>query len=82
MFTFSVEYTWHKLQDEDFVSRILSTKTSSRGASNGKSSVAAELGGDLYVMSKQRLRRFDGSFRDYKKLVIKKVLSNDDFTYI
>lgn len=63
--------------DEDFVSRVLTNKSSS---SKSSKSGDIDLGGELWVLSKCQLRRFDGSFREYKKLVMKKVKALDEST--
>ena len=36
------------------------------------------LTGELWVMSKKKVQRFDGTFRDYKKAIRKVVLSGED----
>ncbi len=41
-----------------------------------------KLGGDMYIMSKGGIKRFDGMFKEYKKLVMKKVLMSEDFNFI
>ena len=45
-----------------------------------KATVAAGagLGGELWVMSKKKMKRFDGSFRDYKKAIRKIVMTGGD----
>ena len=56
--------------DESFVNKVIN-------ADNSKDPDA--LKGELWVMSKQRLQRFDGSFKEYKKMITKKVLAGKDF---
>lgn len=49
----------------------------SNNSNNSKDPTGA-LRGELWCMSKQRLQRFDGSFREYKKMIAKKVLQGKD----
>jgi hypothetical protein len=37
------------------------------------------LGGELWILSKKKLKRYDGSFRDYKKAVRKSLDTGTDF---
>ncbi len=39
----------------------------------------SELPGKIYVLSKHTLQAFEGSFRDYKKLVLKKMAKLEAF---
>jgi ATPase subunit of ABC transporter with duplicated ATPase domains len=61
--------------DEAFVNRVIAT-----AVTGDKASVNAgtALSGELWVMSKKKVQRFDGSFRDYKKAIRKVVLSGED----
>ncbi len=61
--------------DEAFVNRVIA------GAVVGdKESRAAgtALGGDLWVMSKRKVQRYDGTFKEYKRKIMKSVLSGED----
>lgn len=73
--------------DEAFVNRIMQPKSGTNcnvsgiaisvGASgNGDSPT----GGQLWVMSKKRLQRFDGDFKSYKKLILKKLETDWDLS--
>ena len=33
--------------------------------------------GSIWVMSKRKVERFEGEFKDYKKLVLKKLITED-----
>jgi hypothetical protein len=48
-----------------------SRKSSAENASGGQ--LTDE--GELWVLSKQRVNRFEGGFKDYKNLILKKVMS-------
>jgi hypothetical protein len=61
--------------DEAYVNRVISQAVV--GDDESKKDGTA-LQGELWVMSKQKLQRFDGNFKDYKKQVMKKLLRNDD----
>lgn len=61
--------------DEAYVNRVISQALV--GDEESKKEGRA-LQGELWVMSKQQLQRFDGTFKDYKKQVMKKLLRNDD----
>lgn len=61
--------------DESYVNRVISQATVGDAASK-KEGLALQ--GELWVMSKQQLQRFDGTFKAYKKQVLKKLLRNDD----
>lgn len=43
--------------------------------SNGDNATSELPPGELWVLSKKTLRRFDGNFGDYKKLVFKNAVS-------
>lgn len=58
--------------DESFVNKVINAPTTE----DAKTGAAR---GELWVMSKQRLQRFDGTFKEYKKLITKKVLAGKDF---
>ena len=49
--------------DEAFVNRVIARATVSTDRKGG------ELKGELWVMSKRRLTRFDGSFSSYKQRI-------------
>ena len=57
--------------DESYVNRVISKAMV--GDEESKKAGSA-LHGELWVMSKKKLTRFDGSFQDYKKQVMKKLL--------
>jgi hypothetical protein len=60
--------------DESFVNKVINAATPGDAKLGG-----ALPRGELWVLSKQRLQRFDGSFSEYKKLITKKVLAGKDF---
>lgn len=55
--------------DEAFVNRLVAASASDVTASETQVSK-----GEIWVLSKQNVSRFDGSFKDYKNLIMKKVL--------
>ena len=61
--------------DEGFINRLLT------GSSNGikKDNIRPneEIDGQLWVLSKQRLQRYEGTFRDYKRKILKKIQPED-----
>ena len=59
--------------DESFVNKVINASV------DGSTKDPNALPGELWVMSKQRLQRFDGSFKEYKKMITKKVLAGKDF---
>lgn len=66
--------------DESFVNTVISRASGAAagvGAAGGSSSpskVGKDIkAGELWIMSKQRLHRYEGSFDSYKKLIRKKV---------
>ncbi len=61
--------------DEAYVNRVISQAVVGDAASK-KEGLALQ--GELWVMSKQQLQRFDGTFKEYKKQVLKKLLRSDD----
>ena len=61
--------------DEAFVNRVISSAVI--GDKSAKATGTA-LHGELWVMSNRRMQRFDGSFKDYKKAIMKKVLAGED----
>ena len=61
--------------DESYVNRVISSAVI--GDEESKKAGTA-LHGELWVMSKQKLTRFDGTFKDYKKQVMKKLLKHED----
>ena len=62
--------------DESFVNKVINTAVVGDKESRD---AGTALQGELWVMSKQRLQRFDGSFNEYKKMITKKVLAGKDF---
>ena len=62
--------------DESFVNKVINAAVV--GDKDAKDPGAVQKG-ELWVMSKQRLQRFDGSFKEYKKMITKKVLAGKDF---
>ena len=58
--------------DENFVNRVIASAStvSARAAQQG-----VDIRGELWVMSKQALKRFDGSFLEYKKIIRKSVVA-------
>ncbi len=61
--------------DETFINRVISgvgalSSTTAAGEASSRPQ------GELWVMSKQRLQRYDGAFRDYKAAIAKKVNSD------
>ena len=72
--------------DEAFISRVIAgerdrsnEKDDSDRASVPPSSTEDIVLGELWIMSKKQLLRFDGSFRNYKKIIMKKVLAGEEF---
>ncbi len=61
--------------DEAFVNRVIAGAVV--GDKNSKADGTA-LAGDLWVMSRKKVQRFDGAFREYKKMIMKRVLSGED----
>jgi ATPase subunit of ABC transporter with duplicated ATPase domains len=63
--------------DESFVNKVINAAVpgSEKEAKSGLDAVK----GELWVLSKCRLQRFDGSFKEYKKMITKKVLAGKDF---
>lgn len=61
--------------DEAFVNRVIAGAVVGDKESRN---AGTALTGDLWVMSKQKVQRFDGSFKEYKKMIMKKVLSGED----
>ena len=62
--------------DESFVSRVILGKGSGdAGEKNHPAPSADRERGQLFVFSKKRVQRYDGSFTDYKKAIMKKVLA-------
>ena len=62
--------------DESFVNKVINSAVV--GDKDSKEDGTA-LKGELWVLSKRRLERFDGPFKDYKKMITKKVLQGKDF---
>mmetsp|Transcript_25219 Transcript_25219/g.24139 ORF Transcript_25219/g.24139 Transcript_25219/m.24139 type:complete len:293 (+) Transcript_25219:379-1257(+) len=60
--------------DEAFVNRVIATSLT-----GDKKAIAAgsALQGELWVMSKKKVQRFNGTFRDYKKAIRKAVMSGE-----
>ena len=58
--------------DETFVNRVISSVPATSAAARKVSSTETSRG-QLWVLSKRKLQIFDGSFKEYKKLVMKKV---------
>ena len=50
---------------------------SAKTGGDSKGSKQPDLTGELWVMSKARLTRFDGSFKEYKKMILKKVINGE-----
>eukprot|EP00602_Paraphysomonas_sp_CaronLab_P003067 CAMPEP_0185033886 /NCGR_PEP_ID=MMETSP1103-20130426/23279_1 /TAXON_ID=36769 /ORGANISM="Paraphysomonas bandaiensis, Strain Caron Lab Isolate" /LENGTH=757 /DNA_ID=CAMNT_0027570319 /DNA_START=75 /DNA_END=2348 /DNA_ORIENTATION=+ len=63
--------------DEAFINRLLTG--SADGIRKENVRAADVVDGQLWVLSKKRLNRFDGSFRDYKKKIMKKLRNDPDF---
>ena len=61
--------------DEAYVTRVISNAVVGDAASRRDGTA---LRGELYVMADQQLKRFDGSFKDYKKQVLKQLLKQED----
>eukprot|EP01036_Dinobryon_divergens_P029894 gene29894-39062_t len=61
--------------DEAFVNRVLASAKTVGDSKVGKQPDLT--GGELWVMSKARLTRFDGSFKEYKKMILKKVINGE-----
>ena len=53
--------------DESFVNQVIASAATGGGRLD-KSGTGGERG-ELWVMSQRRLKRWDGSFRDYKKAI-------------
>jgi len=67
--------------DQAFVNRVIAKDDARRngGDRNGRPEERDGLStGELWVMSKGRLMRYDGSFESYKKLVLKKMLAEEE----
>lgn len=58
--------------DEAFVSRLLGASIS-QGDDDSKALPGEK--GDIWVLSKQKVTRFDGAFKDYKNLILRKIES-------
>lgn len=73
--------------DEEFVNQVIAGRNKPRDQQQQqphqqqqqhaakKDALAQELGGQIWVMSKQELRVFDGTFQQYKQLVLKRVVT-------
>lgn len=48
------------------------------GGAGGKERDDDAVRGELWIMSNKAMKRFDGSFREYKKLVLKSVINGTD----
>jgi len=57
--------------DESFVNKLLHTPILVGSSDNHPSESGAE--GELWVLSKRRVQRFNGSFKDYKKIITKNI---------
>ena len=66
--------------DEAFVNRVISSgsKAKSKGKNKDDEEAAEELGGDIMVMAKNRVTRFEGTFRDYKRMIRTQVMAGKD----
>lgn len=62
--------------DESFVNKVINAAVVGDKESRD---AGTALKGELWVMSKRKLQRFDGSFKEYKKMITKKVLAGKDF---
>lgn len=56
--------------DEAFVNKLLTGSISGFGNRN---SPASEIKGELWVLEEQQFKRFDGSFKQYKKKVLQAI---------
>lgn len=54
--------------DEAFVNKLMRPESSSQEASKTEKPV-----GEIWVLSKQKLTRFEGSFKDYKRSIMQKL---------
>ena len=63
--------------DESFVNKVINSAPP--GAEKTNAAGTGLPPGELWVLSKCRLQRFDGSFKEYKKMITKKVLAGKDF---
>lgn len=61
--------------DEAFINRVIAGNDRPPPY-EGETVRCPPVAGELWVMSKRRLMRFEGSFRDYKKMIHKKVMSD------
>lgn len=60
--------------DESFVNSLMASAEKAANAEGKKDKDAVALSrGELWVMSKKQVRRMDGSFSDYKKLIKQKI---------
>lgn len=55
--------------DEAFVNEVFS------GAANEINGEDAGRAGEIWVLSRKKLSRFDGTFKDYKNEILKKILA-------
>lgn len=58
--------------DEAFINRVIAGND--RPPEDGESGRRPPIAGELWVMSRKKLQRFEGSFREYKKMIHKKVM--------
>ena len=56
---------------------LYSQLASAKTVGDSKVGKPPDLTGELWVMSKARLTRFDGSFKEYKKMILKKVINGE-----
>ena len=65
--------------DELFVNQVINSGGATASSSAPNSTGVGSGRGELWVLSKKRLKRFDGTFGDYKKIVAKRVMRGEDF---
>lgn len=71
--------------DEAFVNRVIASAGTTGKPSDKTDAVdgdAGKLGGDIMVMAKQKVERFEGAFRDYKRMIRAQVMQGKDHNEI
>mmetsp|Transcript_9168 Transcript_9168/g.9238 ORF Transcript_9168/g.9238 Transcript_9168/m.9238 type:complete len:786 (+) Transcript_9168:135-2492(+) len=66
--------------DEAFINKVIAgeDRVNEQTSTSQKNKSQNILGGELWIVSKCKVKRFDGSFRDYKKLIHRKVMAGED----
>ena len=72
--------------DESFVNQVIASAGSNLdredggegGKGKGDAATAEDLGGELMILANRKLQRFDGSFREYKKMIRLQVMAGQN----